>query len=221
MNAQDLSNFYDDEARRWGNSARTAQYVNRGNFRLLQRRILSWTRSAKRLKILDAGCGTGLFSAPLTKRHEVHGTDFSYESLRFAARQGLQTTEADLAALPYENEVFDLVLCIGVWQHLNETQNVLRELSRVTRRGGWVVISTINKNSLQRRALSYLWHPPVAESLRAYDASELKNQFADCGLRDMEFQHLYYPLPYATRRHKPNWVQDFFGSTVAIRGRKR
>ncbi len=220
MNQEELRCFYDAEARRWGDSARTAQYVSGGNFRLLQRRLLAWTRSAQPLKILDAGCGTGLFSAPLTRRHEVHGVDFSDESLRFAARHGLKIRNADLRALPYENEAFDLVLCIGVWQHLAECEPVLIELSRVTRRGGLVVVSTINRHSVQRRVLSHLWHPAVAETLRAYNAPELQNDFEKCALQDIEFLNLYYPLPYVTRRRKTNWLQDFFSSTVAIRGRK-
>jgi 2-polyprenyl-3-methyl-5-hydroxy-6-metoxy-1,4-benzoquinol methylase len=220
MNPQDLRHFYDEEARRWGDSARTAQYVSRSNFRLLQRHLLAWNRSASSLKILDAGCGTGLFSAPLTKRHEVHGIDFSDESLRFAARHGLQVRNADLKALPYENETFDLVLCVGVWQHLGETKTVLKELSRVTRRDGFVVVSTINRDSIQRRVLSYLWHPAVAETLRAYTALELRADFETCGLRSIEFLNLYYPLPYVTQRQNTNWIQEFFSSTVAIRGRK-
>jgi 2-polyprenyl-3-methyl-5-hydroxy-6-metoxy-1,4-benzoquinol methylase len=220
MNFEELRRFYDDEARRWGDSARTAQYVSRGNFRLLQRNIFKWTRSRRRLKILDAGCGTGLFSAPLVRRHEVHGVDFSEESLRFAARHGLRAVRADLAQLPYENSVFDLVLCIGVWQHLHDSRMVLRELSRVTHPGGLVVVATINRDSLQRRALSHLWHPPVAETLRAYTASELKSDYESCGLRDVEFLHLYYPLPYTTRRRTAGWLQEYFSSTVVIRGRK-
>lgn len=220
MNSQDLRQFYDAEARRWGDSARTAQYVSKGNFRLLQRHLLAWNRSARPLKILDAGCGTGLFSAPLTKRHEVHGVDFSDESLRFAARHGLQVLNSDLKALPYKDETFDLVLCIGVWQHLDNCVPVLQELSRVTRRGGCVVVSTINRDSIQRRVLSYLWRPAVAETLRAYMASELRADFEWCSLRAIELLNLYYPLPYITRRQNTNWIQDFFSSTVAIRGRK-
>src|SRR5437764_14324088 len=131
MNSDELRRFYNEEARRWGDSVRTAHYVSEGNFRLLRRHTLPWIDSTRRLEILDAGCGTGLFSAPLVRRHEVHGLDFSEESLRFAAGRGIQTTCGDLTAMPFGYASFDAVLCINTLQHFGEAQPALRELARV------------------------------------------------------------------------------------------
>lgn len=216
----DLSCFYDDEVRRWGDSARTSQYVSARNFRLLQRNVVRWLGPPRGQKILDAGCGTGLFDAPLLKRNEVFGVDFSEQSLHFAARRGLRVVCGEVGSLPFQENAFDITLCIGVLQHLTDTAPILRELARVTRPGGVVLCSTINRPSVQRFFLSMLWHPPVAEQLRAYTMDELGADFQACRLGEIEFLNLYYPLSITTRRQRGGMLQNYFSSTLVIRGRK-
>ena len=220
MNSEALRRFYNEEAQRWGDSVRTAHYVSEGNFRLLRRHALRWISRSQRLRILDAGCGTGLFSAPLVRRHDVYGVDFSEDSLRFASQRGIRTSCADLKALPFEDGAFDATLCINTLQHFQEPRPVLNELARVTRPGGWLIVATINRASLQRRLLSLVWRPHLAAGLCAYTSDELKNEFYLLGLQEIQFLHLYYPLPYTTRQVQSGWLQDYFSSTIVIRGRK-
>ena len=116
--------------------------------------------------VLDAGCGTGrsgqaLVDAGLT---EVVGVDFSAESLRLANERGIYqfTAQVDLTKpLPFPDDSFGAAISCGVFSYFSDVLAVFRELLRVTRSGGSVVIS-------QR---TDLWEsqgfPSAMETLRA------------------------------------------------------
>jgi SAM-dependent methyltransferase len=54
---------------------------------------------------------------------------------------------ADVAALPFQDHTFDTVLCVGVLQYLPAPAVALRELARVTRDGGQVMVTFPNAQS--------------------------------------------------------------------------
>jgi 2-polyprenyl-3-methyl-5-hydroxy-6-metoxy-1,4-benzoquinol methylase len=93
--------------------------------------------------VLDAGCGEGetlerldgLLSASVT------GIDLNPESVEFAAKRipSGDFRVADLTALPFEDDSFDLVLCLEVLEHIPDPAPALAELSRVCR--GSIVLS--------------------------------------------------------------------------------
>jgi ubiquinone/menaquinone biosynthesis C-methylase UbiE len=101
---------------------------------------------------LDAGCGTGnliallLSSSPGT---EAVGADFSSAMLKRAAgklessEKRVRFVELDLnKELPFEDSLFDGATCLNVLYALSEPQLFIRELNRVLKPGGAVVIST-------------------------------------------------------------------------------
>jgi ubiquinone/menaquinone biosynthesis C-methylase UbiE len=87
--------------------------------------------------VLDAGCGEGETLARLAgclPRH-VFGVDIRPDSLEFARRR-LPSLEASLQSvyeLEFEDEAFDLVLCLEVLEHLERPERALSELCRVSR----------------------------------------------------------------------------------------
>jgi 2-polyprenyl-3-methyl-5-hydroxy-6-metoxy-1,4-benzoquinol methylase len=113
---------------------------------------------------LDAGCGDGRYLAALAslpgRPARVAGTDIAERMLatarRAAATAGVEAelVRANLEALPFTDATFDLVLCTQVLEHLLDPQAGLRELARVTRRGGVLVLSTDNRGALVSRALN-------------------------------------------------------------------
>ena len=118
-----------------------------------------------RLPILDAGCGTGRFSERLARLGvRVVGSDFSRESLRIARRRtdgAAAFVEADLRQLPFRCRVFHQVLCSQVISHLIDREDAiaaLRELSRVLRPGGRLIIIAYNYR-LGRRVKDWLRLP--------------------------------------------------------------
>src|SRR5688500_10747084 len=92
-----------------------------------------------RLKVLDAGCGTGGNSAHLRAYGDVTGIDFSAHALALAReRPGLRLARASVESLPFPDASFDLVLSNDVLCHLGVASDAraVAELARVLRPGG-------------------------------------------------------------------------------------
>nr|WP_269781521.1 class I SAM-dependent methyltransferase [Nocardia bovistercoris] len=99
------------------------------------------------LRVLDAGCGTGVLAAELTERGaRVTGMDLSGSMLEIArARLGPDASlrQGDLSApLPFSDNVFELILSSLVMHYLHHWEPTLREFRRVLSPGGRVVLST-------------------------------------------------------------------------------
>jgi SAM-dependent methyltransferase len=95
------------------------------------------------MHVLDAGCGAGAQAEALSARHRVVGADRSMAAIRRA--QGRRLTclaVADVTRLPFRAESFDLVLLLDVLFHENVSEDALRELARVLRPGGWLLVRT-------------------------------------------------------------------------------
>jgi SAM-dependent methyltransferase len=102
-------------------------------------------------RVLDAACGTGYGSAILAGAGaaSVTAVDRSEEALRWArlaAKEGVRHERADLAALPFEDGAFDLVVCFEAIEHVRQPEPVLDELCRVLAPGGLLLISSPNRD---------------------------------------------------------------------------
>jgi SAM-dependent methyltransferase len=109
-------------------------------------------------EVLDMGCGTGRFTIPLAERvRSVSGLDLSPMMLATArkklADKGLEADlrEGDMAALPFADASFDVVVSMLALMHIPraDRQQVFREVARVLRPGGRLLIGV--KNSVFER----------------------------------------------------------------------
>jgi predicted TPR repeat methyltransferase len=97
--------------------------------------------------VLDVGCGTGLVGRELRARGfagRLLGLDLSAASLGIARESGGYDSleEADLQQrLPLPDDAVDAVVCVGVMTYLPEVEAVWRELARVARPDGIVVVT--------------------------------------------------------------------------------
>jgi len=95
-------------------------------------------------RLLDAGCGAGLLTLLASLRGaEVAAVDAS-PALLDIARQRVpeaQIREADLEAIPFADTAFDVVIAVNSVFYAGDMQAAMRELVRVTRPGGRVVVT--------------------------------------------------------------------------------
>jgi 2-polyprenyl-3-methyl-5-hydroxy-6-metoxy-1,4-benzoquinol methylase len=93
--------------------------------------------------LLDAGCGEGETIERLTGLlpREITGVDLNAESVAFASERipSGDFRVADVTDLPFDDDSFDLVLCLEVLEHIPGPEAAVVELARVCR--GDIVIS--------------------------------------------------------------------------------
>src|ERR1051326_5314365 len=92
-------------------------------------------------RILDVGCGTGANLKMLAAYGKAEGVDISPQAVEFCGRRGLDSVKLGAAEqLPYEDDSFELVTALDVIEHLDDDIAGLREIRRVLRRDGRVLL---------------------------------------------------------------------------------
>lgn len=125
-------------------------------FRTRQARVLTWIdglRLALGARVLDVGSGAGHLTVALAERgFRVVAIDPS-ESMRARTRLrieqserpgGVDVLDADVQALPFPDEHFDLVVALGVLPWVPSPRIATEEMSRVLKPGGHVVVTADN-----------------------------------------------------------------------------
>jgi len=88
------------------------------------------------LRILDVGCGTGANIKMLSQFGKAEGVDVSDDALEFCRKKGLKVAKGTAEELPFEDESFELTTALDVIEHLDDDISGLKEMFRVTRKGG-------------------------------------------------------------------------------------
>jgi len=121
--------------------------------------ILELLKPAPGERILDAGCGTGIFTTDLLARGtRVTGLDLSLPMLRRANSKGyagLELLQGDMRRLPFPEGSFDKTVSITALEFIESGNQAIDELFRVTKKGGTIVVATLNRLSswaVQREA---------------------------------------------------------------------
>jgi ubiquinone/menaquinone biosynthesis C-methylase UbiE len=102
--------------------------------------------------ILDAGCGAGVFTIDiLGSGSRVIGLDISLPMLIQAEKKlkGLpfQMVLADMLNLPFPEGSFDKAVSVTAVEFIEDAKEAVGELFRVTKRGGTIVVATLNSLS--------------------------------------------------------------------------
>ncbi len=107
--------------------------------------------------VLDAGCGTGIFSVIFSNKgaSSVTGIDISEGSLQTAMRLkekfGLHNAhfqKEDMLHLPFQDEQFDFVWAWGTVHHTTDPFIAIEELIRVLRKGGSILLAVYNRTKV-------------------------------------------------------------------------
>jgi SAM-dependent methyltransferase len=103
--------------------------------------VLDLARLSPGMRVLDAGCGNGLFLRGLRERQVTAvGCDLSMGMLRAAAHPAL--VNADVTALPLHSGAVDVALAIHMLYHVPSRETAIRELRRVVSAGGTCIAVT-------------------------------------------------------------------------------
>jgi ubiquinone/menaquinone biosynthesis C-methylase UbiE len=165
------------------------------------------------LAILECGCGPGgILSEINSTDNLLAGVDINFSYLSKAQSDCDSThnmLQADIQNLPFKNNSFDVTYCAGVLGYLEEDQHAIREICRVTKPGGTVIIAVQSYflvNKLFDPYYYLIWMPQVIykklrnlfftssvgskkyeiEMLRRYSYGQLDHLYRKFGLEKME-----------------------------------
>jgi demethylmenaquinone methyltransferase/2-methoxy-6-polyprenyl-1,4-benzoquinol methylase len=148
--------------------------------------------------VLDVGCGTGFGTEGLlTQTENVYGLDQSPHQLekayaKFGKRGSVRFHLGDAERLPFADDSFDVVWSSGSIEYWPNPVTALRELRRVTKPGGQVLVvgpDYPNNGVFQKMADAIMLF---------YDEDEADRMFADAGFTDFE-HHIQQSRPGSPR----------------------
>ena len=204
-------------------------------------RIVAASGASSSDAVLDVGCGPGLLACAFARRvRHVTGADVTAAMLEQARteqrRLGLTNVrwvQADAACLPYRDGQFPIVISRLTFHHLVEPLAVLRDMVRVCRPGGGVVVVDVSPAPEKAAAFDSMETLRDPSHVRALPLDEMTGLFASVGLVDVtvdqwlmegdleSFLARSFPLPGMTRRSANcfanRWSATPWGSRHASR----
>ena len=128
------------------------------------------------LRVLDAGCGSGRLLDELRDYGHITGLDLNPDSVEVARSRGHEdVVQGPVEQLPWDDETFDLLISLDMVEHTADDRVTLRELRRVTKPGGYFLMTV--------PALRALWssHDVFNNHFRRYDRRMMRALAADTG----------------------------------------
>ena len=125
--------------------------------------------------VLEAGCGAGRFTEILLQQGaQLVSSDLSsaveVNKENFPLTEKHIVIQSDINDMPYADETFDVVICIGVIQHTPNSEETIGNLFKLVKKGGTLIIDhyTFNKSSALRTAILfrlYLKNLPYSKTI--------------------------------------------------------
>lgn len=165
-------------------------------------------------KVLDLGCGDGYFSHLLASDgNKVTAADVSRARLdkfkKIAAEEKIKQVLYDGKRLPFVDRSFDAVVILEVIEHLVNYEVVLKEIFRVLKKDGKIIVGTPYNEALEKR----MWQCPHCEKqfhlyghVHSFDEKSLKEALEKTGFKFLSFDTL---VNQKTINAKTKWGYPF------------
>ncbi len=126
-------------------------------------------------QVLDVGAGAGNMMHHLAQYGAVVGLEYNPKPIPVAQQRGFDVRQGSATDLPFAEASFDLVALLDTVEHIPDETAVLRETLRVTKPGGWLIITV--------PALMWLWSQNDVVNLhqRRYTAPEMRRKLQAAG----------------------------------------
>lgn len=112
--------------------------------------------------ILDVGCHSGLFTSRIIKKMDDVGGIYGVDVSRCAIDRAKKRIPkghfkiADAHKLPFPGNFFNAVFCLEVIEHVDYPQQVISEIKRVLKRGGYAIL-LVPTDNLLFKIIWFLW----------------------------------------------------------------
>ena len=155
---------------------------------ILLRRLAELIDSGRHARILDVGCGAGLFFDALARFGHVEGIESDAALVEQSGRWRNQIVIGELDESFRPDELFDTILMLDVLEHVPHPKEMLDSARRVLAPSGRLVITV--------PAFQGLWtsHDDLNHHLRRYTAETLRHTIREAGLVTESISYLFQSL---------------------------
>ncbi len=163
-------------------------------------------------RLLDVGCGIGIFLSMAQERGwDAHGVDISEAAVQIATRRpGVKAVAGTLTEARFPDRYFDVITLLDVFEHFPDPSVELRELGRILKEDGLILLNTPNQKALLRRmahalhCLSFgLWTYPIRKVFHQYHLYYYSLETLTTTLQKQGFIIVYWeakPIPVVKAR---------------------
>ena len=159
-------------------------------------RILKFCRDKIQGRVLDVGCGDGFFTAQILQRFNlknIYGLDISSKAVDLARLKHpeIKFQQGALNHIPEETNSIDSVTMIEVIEHLVDIEGTLKELFRVMKPGGILLITTTDFNLLKQVIIAMFFFEkyfyPTNPHIRFFKRSTLTDVLSENGFSVIKY----------------------------------
>lgn len=213
----DIASMFDGVAKGYDrtNSVMTLGFDRR--WRELTRQVLDARRGEK---VLDLAAGTAVSTVEYARSGAwCVAADFSIGMLRGGARRDVPKVAADAYHLPFRDDSFDAVTVSFGLRNMHDTIGALREMSRVVRSGGRLVICEVSQP--RWRPLRWLYHNTALRLLplitRPFSSNPAAYKYLAESMRDWHDQRTLATLIARSGWRDVEWLTLTFGAVALHR----
>ncbi len=138
--------FYDRVAFAYDAILRAGAWLRLGSEERIRREVIGKLDLSTASRVIEFGCGTLLNRSHLPDNIKYTGVDISRGMLRRAQvrsmklQLGTNLVQADLASPPFASRTADASIAMGVLQHVKTPQEAIKQMERVTKTGGAIIL---------------------------------------------------------------------------------
>lgn len=103
---------------------------------------------------LDVGCGSSKILGALP---QAVGLDINFKKLRYNLSLGNFLVNADIKRLPFKDKSFEMVICSEVLEHLPYDERIFKELIRVMKENGFLILATPDYSRVSWLIIEWLY----------------------------------------------------------------
>lgn len=161
--------------------------------------------------ILDVGCASGFMTNKVSHifpNSEVSGVDVYQPAINYGKKQypHIKFLLGDAHKLPFRGNSFDLIICYETVEHVENPQQILQEIKRVMRKGGFAIVSMDSGNLLFRLGW-WFWEKTAGVAwqdahIHPYHHQELEQIIKEVGFKIIKkhFSHLGLEVSFVLKK---------------------
>ncbi len=142
-------------------------------------------------KVLDIGCGTGdRLDVFRNNGFESYGVETSDSAGYAKEHLKLNVIKGDLLSAKFPEAFFDIVTLYSVLEHTHNPDEVIKEIHRILKKDGFLIIQVPNKDSLQYKLFKKRWAAfDVPRDLYYFNIHTLSSLLKKAGFKVMKIDH--------------------------------